>query len=81
MHSVPSLDHIARCRRKVVEMSGYKKYLPTVKGIALHRGYSQQIWNEYARLNHIADPVNTASNLPQGYNADGEYTGQNNDRS
>ena len=64
MHSVPSLDHIARCRRKVIQDAKYQKYLPTVKGIALHRGYSQKIWNEYARMHHIADPAATASNYP-----------------
>ena len=67
MHSVPSLDHIARVRRKVVEENGYKKYLPTDIGIALHRGYDRKTWYEYARTHGFKNPADTASNLPEGF--------------
>lgn len=62
LHQVPSLDHIARCRRKVVQESEYKEFLPTVKAIALARGYSQKQWVDYAHshgLNDVPDFPNT----------------------
>lgn len=49
MHQVPSMDHIARMRRKVIERNGYKKYLPTEVGIALHRGIARKVWEQYAK--------------------------------
>lgn len=48
MHQVPSLDHIARCRRRVIQRNNYKKYLPTVKEIAIARGIQQSVWQDYA---------------------------------
>lgn len=71
MHSVPSLDHIARCRRKVIRDNKYKKYLPTVRSIAINRGISEQIWKEFATLNNVIDheaiAERNASNLPEGF--------------
>lgn len=53
MHAVPSMDHIARVRRRLIRRHHYKKYLPTVKGIALHRGLNAKVWHEYALNNDI----------------------------
>jgi hypothetical protein len=72
MHSVPSLDHIARVRRKVIQENRYLKYLPTDKGIALHRGYSQKVWNEYARLHNIPEPL-TERNIPIEFDDEGNH--------
>lgn len=73
MHQVPSLDHIARVRRKVIEKHKYAKYLPTMKGIALHRGISQKVWQDYARQHGIKDPAESASNIPFGYDDEGNH--------
>lgn len=73
MHAVPSLDHIARCRRKVIRKHKYQKYLPTIKGIALHRGLNEKVWNEYATANNIPRPELTASNIPEGYDDEGNH--------
>ncbi len=75
MHAVPSLDHIARVRRKIIRKHGYRKYLPTELGIALHRGLNEKVWREYATTNNITNPADHASNIPVGYNDDGEYIG------
>jgi hypothetical protein len=75
MHSVPSLDHIARCRRKVIQESNYKKYLPTDEYIALGRGYARNTWKQYA-ISHNIPELPKASNIPIGYNDDGQYIGQ-----
>lgn len=53
MHRVPNLDHIARARRKVIEINGYKKYLPTDKSIAMARGLNEAVWIDYAKQNNI----------------------------
>lgn len=53
MHQVPSLDHIARCRRKVIQRHQYKKYLPSVHSIAIHRGLNESVWKQYAVQNKI----------------------------
>lgn len=74
MHSVVSLDHVARCRRKVIRKYNYTRYLPTDRGIALHRGYNEQVWRDYAVANNI-DLGSVASNIPEGYNSDGEMVG------
>lgn len=71
MHSVPSLDHIARCRRKVVQDAKYTNYLPTDLHIALNRGYNRKVWSAYATLNNIPEPVNNESNIPAGYDDEG----------
>lgn len=73
MHSVPSLDHIARCRRKVIQYHRYKKYLPTDRYVAERRGYEQTVWEDYARANNIPTAIVQASNIPAGFNADGEH--------
>jgi len=69
MHSVPSMDHIARVRRRVISKNHHKKWLPTVKGIAQHRQINEEVWREYAKLNDIKEPY--ASNIPVGYDDEG----------
>jgi len=53
MHQVPSLDHIARLRRKIIQQHDYAKYLPTVRAIALNRGIAEDIWHNYAKENKL----------------------------
>lgn len=70
MRSLPNLDHIARARRKVIQKSGYTKYLPTVREIALARGYNEKVWEEYARQENI--PTSkvqdfSLNNIPKEY--------------
>lgn len=69
MRSLPTLDQIARARRKVIQRSGYKKYLPTIKEVAINRGYAESIWYEYAKQENIALPsqLNGGSNIPAEY--------------
>ena len=63
MRSLPTLDHIARARRKVIQKSDYKKYLPTIREVAIARGINEKIWEEYGRQKTIS----TASNIPREY--------------
>ena len=66
MRTLPTLDHIARARRKVVEKSGYTKYMPTIIEVAQPRGYNEEIWREYARQHNIAMPTQLkGSNIPE----------------
>lgn len=67
LHQLPNLDHIARMRRMVIQKHGYKKYLPTDKNIAVFRGISEVIWQDFARANGIKEPVSIASNVPEGF--------------
>lgn len=66
MKNVPTLDHIARVRRKVIEANKYKKYLPTNPDVAKARGIAQDVWKEYSREKQ---PTGTGSafNVPEGY--------------
>lgn len=73
MHSVPSLDHIARVRRKVIEQHEYKKYLPTERYIAEARGYNKAVWEAYARLNNIPTASVVSRNLPIDVDEDGKH--------
>jgi hypothetical protein len=73
MHQVPSLDHIARCRRKVIRKHNYRKYLPTNRDIAIHRGLNEQIWIDYAKDNHIPTSRPNHSNIPINFDADGNH--------
>lgn len=56
LHQVPSLDHLSRLRRKVIEKYEYKRYLPTDKRVALHRGINQGVFEAYATHNKIQQP-------------------------
>lgn len=55
LHLLPSLDHIARVRRKVVRENGYKKYLPTDKRIAEARKINETKWKAYAVAHNLQD--------------------------
>lgn len=69
MHQVPSLDHIARCRRKAIQKTKYTKYLPTVSTIAEARNISKETWIKYATTHNINEPKR--SNIPEGYDDEG----------
>lgn len=72
MYQVTNFDHISRCRRKAIERSNYKKWLPTDKNVAMNRGYSEEVWREYAKENNIkVKSTATDSNIPPQYNDDG----------
>lgn len=60
MRSVPTLDYIARARRKVV--SKRLGLMPTNPEIAQARGFSQEQWKQWATSNH--NNFATAPNYP-----------------
>jgi len=75
MRSLPTLDFIARARRKVIQKNDYKKYLPTIKEVAIARGINEAVWTEYAQQSDIPR-MNTASNYPPEVQHDLETTGR-----
>lgn len=66
MRSLPTLDHIARSRRKVIQSHEYKKYLPTILEVAINRGYAEEIWREYAKQEKIPTPEQIQTQLITG---------------
>jgi hypothetical protein len=77
---------VARARRKVIEVNEYQKYLPNSYQVAEARGYDKAVWHEFAKQNDlptsqselsasIQRKTSGTSNIPIGYNADGEYIG------
>lgn len=48
MKYIPSLDHIARARRKVIGRKGNEYLLPTNPNVALARGFSEAQWQQWA---------------------------------
>lgn len=49
MRSLPTLDHIARARRKVIQNHKYTKYLPTSREVAETRRINMAVWEQYGR--------------------------------
>lgn len=67
MRSLPSLDHIARARRKVIRRNNYEKYLPTVQEVAMARKYNEEVWREYMARENLPTPIKGFSNIPREY--------------
>lgn len=69
MRNVPTLDHIARVRRKVIESNKYEKYLPTNPDVAKARGIEYNVWQDYAKRHNFALEKKLPSrfNVPKGY--------------
>lgn len=78
MRSLPTLDHIARARRKVIQQHKYKKYLPTDPMIAKARGINEEVWIEYSKQDYITTGIKaiTGSNYPPDIQDKLERTGQ-----
>jgi len=74
MQRVPSMDHVARVRRKIIEKHGYKKYLPTRKEVALARKINEETWKTYASAEKlpIYNPNTATGNVPAGYDDEGK---------
>jgi len=73
MQNLPSLDHVARVRRKIIQKHKYKKYLPNTLAVALARKYNEQTWREYAKENNVHEynPNTGTGNIPTGWDDEG----------
>lgn len=77
MRSLPSLDHIARARRKVIENHKYTKYLPTTEAVAQARKISEVVWLTYIEMQKkMSQNTATAANYPPDVQNKLETTGQ-----
>lgn len=65
MRQLPTLDHVARARRKVIQNHNYTKYLPTSYEVAKARGVNEDQWRAYSRQN--ASKMNISNNIPEEY--------------
>lgn len=69
MSNIPGLDHIARVRRKVIEVHQYQKYLPTHPDVAKARKIDEKVWKAYARKNNYTTREYKI-NVPKEFEAD-----------
>lgn len=76
MRSLPTLDHIARARRKVIQQHKYTKYLPTDPAIAAARKINEDVWLEYARQERIQTQAAVSANYPPDIQNKLDTTGQ-----
>lgn len=88
----PSLDEIAKKRRDAIEGKIYKKWLPNSYLVAERRGIDKAIYKKYARKNNLptnkeeldkliqANSLYMASNIPEGYDRDGNIESSINPR-
>lgn len=73
MQNLPSLDHVARVRRKIIEKHEYKKYLPNSLDVAKARKVNEQVWKTYAVAEKlpIHNPNSATGNIPTGWDDEG----------
>lgn len=88
LNHIPSLDSIAKARREAIELKMYQKWLPNSYEVAEKRKIDRRLWVKYARKNDLpineaeyksrlqASILSQASNIPEGYNQDGEIDTQ-----
>lgn len=76
MRTLPSLDHIARARRIVIQKHNYTKYLPTNEEVAKARKIAEDVWLAYTRQQNISKPVAVSANYPPDIQDKLERTGQ-----
>jgi len=72
MQRVPSMDHVARVRRKIIEKHGQKKYLPTIESVAKARKLNMEVWKTYAVADKQRNHNAGRGNMPPNMNEDRE---------